>query len=690
MDKKNSVRSTKPRAVLVSDIKPRPTRSVPTTKSTQQIRRAGTRVLDLRKPHANDRVGNKPGNIKSDSNRVGERTIKPSKPVQRNNEVVDGSTSGGTVRPTKLNKKINNLQKDIDKISKHITKHVQRFILERWDHIKLARGSVIGWMIIMLVLIGAGLAQILWYDSQTTTIARSAGGTYAEGAVDRLTTISPLYASTDTEKALSQLVYPGLLKYDETGHLQGDLAATWSHDTTGLIWTVRLKPNLKWSDGKSLTADDVAYTVALMKKKDISQILANSWKTITAEAKQPDEVEFRLENPYMSFPTALTFGVVPKHILNKKTHVEINSLFSANTAVPGSGPFTLSNVETSGTNGSQSIWHFVPNKQYYGKPSKLDEITIRTYNDQSSLASGLKRGEVNAISNVSIDRLKQFDDNQYKTIQLRTADGVYALFNNDSAIMTASVRNALRLATNRVKLRQDITEGNRSLSTPTPLESPIATGVYQSIDQLKQPEYNQQLAAQTLDQAGWQLMPGSSLRQHDGKTLDINIVTIKDTNYSSIARQIATQWQQIGVNAKVFEISPAEAQQNYLIPRNYDVLIYQMHLGSDPDVFAYWSLTQTGEAGLNFANYTSRRAEIALSAGRTNPNQQVREARYLAFVEQWLRDNPAIALYQPSYYYVTTKNVNSWRNNSTLSDATDRFYGADDWTVNAATVRNTP
>ena len=167
-------------------------------------------------------------------------------------------------------------------------------------------------------------------------------------------------------------------------------------------------------------------------------------------------------------------------------------------------------------------------------------------------------------------------------------------------------------------------------------------------------------------------------------------MTIKDTNYSTIAQQIADQWQKIGVNAKVTTINPAEAQQNYLMPRNYDVLVYQMHLGADPDEYAYWSSTQTGEIGLNFANYTSRRAEIALSAGRTNPNAQAREARYIAFVEQWLRDAPAIALYQPNYYYVTTKNVSSWQNKGTLNDATDRFYGVDNWTVNVTTVRNTP
>ena len=113
-------------------------------------------------------------------------------------------------------------------------------------------------------------------------------------------------------------------------------------------------------------------------------------------------------------------------------------------------------------------------------------------------------------------------------------------------------------------------------------------------------------------------------------------------------------------------------------------------LGADPDMFAYWSSTQISPTGLNLANYNSRRADIALANGRTNTNATAREARYVAFVNQWLNDNPAIALYQPSLFYAMDQNVQALQNGDSLIDAGNRFQNVSNWTVNTAPVMQTP
>ena len=149
---------------------------------------------------------------------------------------------------------------------------------------------------------------------------------YVEGVVDKLTTVSPLYANTDTEKAASQLVYPGLLSYDSANKLHGQLAHSWQHDDSGKVWTVKLRSDLKWADGQALTASDVVHTLALMKKPEINSAISSSWQTITATAKDTTTVEFTLPAPLMSFDSALTFGVLPKHILEGKSAIEIADL----------------------------------------------------------------------------------------------------------------------------------------------------------------------------------------------------------------------------------------------------------------------------------------------------------------------------------------------------------------------------
>ena len=526
-------------------------------------------------------------------------------------------------------------------------------------------------------------------NSQTMVKAAAPGGNYVEGVVDKLTTISPLYANTDTEKAASQLVYPGLLSYDSANKLHGQLAHSWQHDDSGKVWTVKLRSDLKWADGQALTASDVVHTLALMKKPEINSTISSSWQTITATAKDTTTVEFTLPAPLMSFDSALTFGVLPRHILEGKSAIEIADLSNKQPAkLVGAGPFSFASTEKSG---DSSTWRFQPNPNYYGNPPKLNTFTIRTYSDNSSLVKGLISSEVNAISGVKIDSLPQLKHN-FKLIQLKTADGIFAIFNNEADLTgDPVVRRALRLGLDRSAIRKQVLSGSDGrLHEPTALETPIATGVYDQVDQLKQPDYNLEEAKKMLDGAGWVQPQGSDYRQKSGAQLNLNIITIADTNYQNVARLIAQQWKKLGVNAQVRAIPPSGAQQNYLAPRNYDVLVYQIHLGADPDMFAYWSSTQTQASGLNLANYRSRRAEIALSAGRSNANPEARQARYVAFVHQWLKDCPAIALYQPSLIYATEPNVRMLNSGAALIDAGNRYQATGNWTGATRMVMTTP
>lgn len=592
-----------------------------------------------------------------------------------------------TLRPDKLARQ---MRRRVDRTTANIVKHGKRFITSRWDHIRLARRTVVLWLGLVLLLIIGSFMQMIYYGQQDTTVAAVSGGTYAEGTTDKLTTISPLYATTDTEKAASQLIYPGLLSYDSANKLHGDLAKSWSVDQTGKVWTVTLRDGLVWSDGQPLTANDIVFTVQLMQNADISTTLASSWQSIEVAAVDDHTVSFTLSSALMSFDTALTFGVLPQHILDGKSAIEIASLFSQNPQqIVGSGPFTLDRIESTD---SYDIWHFKPNQHYYGGLAQVNEFVIRTYADSQSLATGLKRGEVNAISNVSISDLNQFDKAKFKIVQLKTAGGVFALFNNSGQLTSSqTIRDALRLGLDRTAIRNAVTHANDQLDAPTSLETPIATGVYDSIDQLKQPDYNIDQAKADLDQAGWVVDTNSGYRTKDGQELKLRIVTIAGTNYEEVANLIADQWRDnLNINTQVEAVDATQAQQAYLMPRNYDVLVYQMHLGADPDMYAYWSSTQTDQTGLNLANYQSRRAEIALANGRTNVNNAARESRYVAFVNQWLQDDPAIALYQPSFIYVMDQNVNTLKSGDQIIDASYRFRNVTSWTVLTQPVMVTP
>ena len=121
-----------------------------------------------------------------------------------------------------------------------------------------------------------------------------------------------------------------------------------------------------------------------------------------------------------------------------------------------------------------------------------------------------------------------------------------------------------------------------------------------------------------------------------------------------------------------------------------NVLVYQIHLGADPDVYAYWGSSQANAYGLNLADYKSTISDLAMTNARSQMDQTKRDARYIDFAKRWIADAPAIALYQPNFYYLKTTDSRSINDNLQMVDPTSRFSDVSSWTVKFGQVKNTP
>ncbi len=90
------------------------------------------------------------------------------------------------------------------------------------------------------------------------------------GAGD-VTTFDPALASdTGSSQAIS-MVFTGMVQLNNDLKIQPQLASSWDTSPNGLTWTFHLKPNLKFSDGTTLDASDVAYSI----KRTLSQSINN-------------------------------------------------------------------------------------------------------------------------------------------------------------------------------------------------------------------------------------------------------------------------------------------------------------------------------------------------------------------------------------------------------------------------------
>jgi len=564
-------------------------------------------------------------------------------------------------------------------------RHASRFILRRIENVRLVMTEIMIWLAAIALLIAGLGIQYSWNSQGSKKDGAKSGGVYVEGVIGNISTLNPLLAASEPEQAVSRLLFSSLYNYDVTGALHTDLAESMTVKDDK-VYTIKLR-NAVWHDGKKLTAEDVVYTINLIKNPQVRSPLRVNWLDISARAIDDSTVEFMLPAVYAGFSHALTFPVIPKHILQSVSPSSMREAdFSSNPV--GSGPFAVKRVQTSESTSSTDVVRMEPNTKYYGAVSTLSRLELRAYGNESLLVKAVNSGEVSAASGLSLSAADNIKSKQYSTKHWLLNKGVYLLMNNRSQILQdARVRQALRYATDTSSIRATVGDNVARLDTPI-LQSQITQKLPAA------PDYNLDKAKALLKEAGWTYNQGQ-WKGKDGRPLAVAVTTSSGRDeYKKIVDALKQQWSKLGVDVQLREIDTSSTTtsfvQSVLQPRDYDALLYELELGADPDVFAYWHSSQASASGYNFANYSNRTVDNDLVGGRSRTNSALRAAKYIQFVNQWLNDAPAIGLYQSVGSYVLNNGASIVEPRGSLNTMNDRYADVTTWSTGKASVYKTP
>ena len=564
-------------------------------------------------------------------------------------------------------------------------RHASRFILRRIENVRLVMTEIMIWLAAIALLIAGLGIQYSWSSQGSKKDGAKSGGVYVEGVIGNISTLNPLLAASEPEQAVSRLLFSSLYNYDVTGALHTDLAESMTVKDDK-VYTIKLR-NAVWHDGKKLTAEDVVYTINLIKNPQVRSPLRVNWLDISARAIDDSTVEFMLPAVYAGFSHALTFPVIPKHILQSVSPSSMREAdFSSNPV--GSGPFAVKRVQTSESTSSTDVVRMEPNTKYYGAVSTLSRLELRAYGNESLLVKAVNSGEVSAASGLSLSAADNIKSKQYSTKHWLLNKGVYLLMNNRSqTLQDARVRRALRYATDTSSIRATVGDNVARLDTPI-LQSQIAQKLPAA------PDYNLDKAKALLKEAGWTYNQGQ-WKGKDGRPLAVAVTTSSGRDeYKKIVDALKQQWSKLGVDVQLREIDTSSTTtsfvQSVLQPRDYDALLYELELGADPDVFAYWHSSQASASGYNFANYSNRTVDNDLVGGRSRTNSALRAAKYIQFVNQWLNDAPAIGLYQSVGSYVLNNGASIVEPRGSLNTMNDRYADVTTWSTGRASVYKTP
>lgn len=571
--------------------------------------------------------------------------------------------------------------KQVETISVQAEEQLERNFVRRFGRLVPVRRFVATWLLVPLLLIGCVVAQTRGLSGYYQTLQPVAGGIYREGIVGSFTNASPLYATGQTNNAVSKLLFASLFKYDEQNHLIGDLAESISVNKDGTQYIVHLRPNLTWHDGQPLTAADVAFTYRIIQNPDVDSPLSVSWQRVTVTASDSRTVVFALPNPLASFPDSLTTGIVPEHILKDIPAAELRSSSFNTTRPVGAGPFKLKDIEVTGSAPADREENIVlePFEEYHGDEPKLASFVVHTFPNEDRMVRSFQNQDITAMAGLTQLPAKLAETSGVQTYRMPLTAANMVFFRMSEGVLNdKAVRQALVGAADTQKII------NKVDSNLLPVREPFLQGQLGYDPKLTQLQFGKEQAVKTLEKAGWKLQE-NGMRIKKGTPLTFKLYAQNTSEYSTVTRELQRQWRELGVDMQVY-LQNSQELQSTVAYRNYDALLYGISMGIDPDVYVYWDSVQAdarSSSQLNFSEYKSDQADIALEAGRTRTGDALRAVKYQPFLKAWREDAPALGLYQPQFIYVTHGQVYNLRD-QTLTTGTDRFNNVADWMLRTA------
>ena len=559
------------------------------------------------------------------------------------------------------------------KASEEGKEHIKENLIDRFSHIADIRLLILEWSLLIGALMMLAFAQAFWFGNSYAENVFVKGGTYTEATLGDVKSLNPLFATTSSEKTMSRLMFATLSTIDYSGHPGIGLAESIMPNEDGKIWTVKLRDGLKWSDGEPITNDDVIFTTDLIKNPAVGSVYGSNLAKVKVSINENNEIVFTLPTAYSDFITALNFPIVPKHVLgdaDPQTLIENN--FS-NTPVT-SGAFNYNATQaTAGTNSEEKVFYLSSNPDYYMGQTMLNSFAIHTYSSKDDIIASLNAGSTTATAELSGADAGRVNAASFIQKNSSLNSGAFIFFNTSKEIVKNNeMRAAIRQGINIDKIREAAPD-TLALDYPL-LKAQIKLNHYPEI-----PAHDAVAAKNKLDELG------------GGQPLKVDIATVNSGYLPNVAEAVKAQLEELG-----FEVTVSSYEENQdfinnvISKRNYDILVYEIELGADPDLLPYYHSSQASASGLNLSNYRNILVDDLLLGARDTLNEELRVKKYESFLEHWVTDVPAIGLYQPNLTYYYNKNVRTFSNDVRLVTALDRFSDITSWAVTKATKNKTP
>src|SRR5499427_7776124 len=442
------------------------------------------------------------------------------------------------------------------------------------------------------------------------------GGVFRIGSSSSIDSLNPFVAFQADAYSTFEYIYPYLVQFNPQRQFVADFARSWQHNPDGTVWTFHTQPNAKWSDGKPLTAADVAWNYNTILKYQ-NGATANSAGLVahmkSATAPDATTVVLTYKRPVANVLSQVQgIPILPEHIWDKYATGNGKALktFTNNAQIVSGGPFILEKYTP------KQIALFKRNPNFYGPKPHIDGLGLQFFTTTDAMITALKSHQLNGaelLSPTSVATLKAahfvvpavpsytFDDFIINSNPQQQA--------SHKELLNPLLRQAFDAAINRTAIVKTSLLG---YGQPGSSIIPPSTGRWNDAA-IKPTPFDLAQANQLLNQAGYKMGP-NGIRIANGHPMSYSVILPADTTngYGERSFLIVQQdFKKIGVQLRPRNLDNSAAFSAIVADhyKSFELVMWDWFPNPDPNFMlgsvtcqAWYAWSDTGYCNKTYDN----------------------------------------------------------------------------------------
>ena len=479
------------------------------------------------------------------------------------------------------------------------------------------------------------------------------------GNVGEPETLDPHRYNLRLEETLLNDLFLGLTTFNRDGEIVPGAATQWHTSENGLTWTFAMRPDLKWSDGTPLTADDFVYSFRrlldpgtaaslayfLYMLDNAAEVNAGTLpiESLGVSAPDPATLVLRLARPYpyllerLLYPTGYP---VPKHVIERHgdAWVKPDNWVS-------NGAYTLEDWQPQAHVSMRANPHFyeppaIAKVRYLPVPNEQSGYN-RFRSNELDVAAGFPSGEIATISRDYASALRTSD----------LLSMMYLVFNvQKPPFDDVRVRQALSLAIDQEILTDKVL---RSGAKPAYSFAPALLSDY---DSNKLPHVDLPMderiatARQLLAQAGFT----------GDNPLKVTLRHLSGLEAKRVNLAISGMWKRVGINAQLHQ---ADLKTHFSDLRQGDFQVAWAGWVGESNAEHYLGLLQSDIGNVNYGRFKNTVYDKLMQQALNEASFEVRNSILSSAEAVVVHDYPVIPLYTSSVRRLVSPKISGWHEN---------------------------